>query len=103
MIKDFIDSTLNQNQIETKKLKIILELNSIESIKTAVSLGIGAAFIFSSDIEKEIKLKTIKIIKIKNVKINQPLSIITNPQYSKSKTFEFLYTQLLQLKNKIEN
>ncbi len=34
-----------------------MELNSIEAIKTAVSLGLGAAFVSSSAIEKEIELK----------------------------------------------
>ena len=62
-IKKFIDNILSQNQIETKQLKTILQLNSIEGIKTAVSLGLGAAFVSSSAIEKEIKLKTIGIIK----------------------------------------
>ena len=40
-----------------------MQLNSIEGIKTAVSLGLGAAFVSSSAIEKEIELKTIEILK----------------------------------------
>lgn len=100
-IKNFIDNTLIQNQIETKQLKTILQLNSIEGIKTAVSLGLGAAFVSSSAIEKEIKLKTIGIIKIENIKITRKLSIITNPECYKSKAFEFFYIKLIQLKNKI--
>lgn len=102
-IKKFIDNTLIQNQIETKQLKTILQLNSIESIKTAVSLGLGAAFVSSSAIEKEIQLKTIAIIKIENIKINRKLSIISNPECYKSKAFEFFYNELDRLKNKIEN
>ena len=101
-IKNFIDNILIQNQIETKQLKTILQLNSIEGIKTAVSLGLGAAFVSSSAIEKEIKLKTIGIIKLENIKITRKLSIISNPECYKSKAFEFFYTELLRLKNKIE-
>lgn len=100
-IKNFIDNILIQNQIETKQLKTILQLNSIEGIKTAVSLGLGAAFVSSSAIEKEIKLQTIAIIKIENIKITRKLSIITNPECYRSKAFEFFYTKLIQLKNKI--
>ena len=88
-IKKFIDNTLIKNQIETKQLKTILQLNSIESIKTAVSLGLGAAFVSSSAIEKEIQLKTIAIIKIENIKINRKLSIISNPECYKSKAFDY--------------
>ena len=102
-IKKFIDNILIQNQIETNQLKSILQLNSIEGIKTAVSLGLGAAFVSSSAIEKEIKLKTISIIKIENIKINSKLSIISNPECYKSKAFEFFYTELTRLKTRIEN
>ena len=57
-----------------------MQLNSIEGIKTAVSLGLGAAFVSSSAIEKEIELKTVEIITIENIKITKTLSIITNRQ-----------------------
>ena len=102
-IKKFIDNILIQNQIETKQLKTILQLNSIEAIKTAVSLGLGAAFVSSSAIEKEIKLKTISIIKIENITIHRKLSIISNPGYYKSKAFDFFFNELTRLKHKIEN
>lgn len=102
-IKKFIDNILSQNQIETKQLKTILQLNSIEGIKTAVSLGLGAAFVSSSAIEKEIKLKTIGIIKIENIQINRKLSIISNPECYKSKAFEFFYNELMRLKTRIES
>ena len=102
-IKKFIDNILIQNQIETKQLKTILQLNSIEGIKTAVSLGLGAAFVSSSAIEKEIKLKTIGIIKIENIQIKRKLSIISNPECYKSKAFEFFYSELNRLKTRIEN
>lgn len=102
-IRKFIDTILIQNKIETKQLRIIMQLNSIEGIKTAVSLGLGAAFMSSSAIEKEIQLKTIKILKIKNIKITRTLSIISNPDCYKSKAFEFLYNELHYLKRTLDN
>jgi DNA-binding transcriptional LysR family regulator len=102
-IRKFIDNILTQNKIETKQLKIIMQLNSIEGIKTAVSLGLGAAFVSSSAIEKEIELKTIEILKIENIRITRTLSIISNPECYKSKAFEFFYTELSCLKSNIEN
>ena len=77
----------------------MITLNSIEAIKTAVSLGLGAAFVSSSAIEKEIKLQTIEIIHIKNIKITRTLSIITKRECYRSKAFEFFYNQLGTLKN----
>lgn len=97
-IKKFLDNILIQNQIEIKQLKIVVQLNSIEAIKTAVSLGLGAAFISSSAIEKEIELKTIEILKIENLKITRPLSLISNSESYKSKAFKFFYNEIINLK-----
>ena len=102
-IRRFIDNILRQNDIETKQLKIIMQLNSIEGIKTAVSLGLGAAFVSSSAIEKEIELKTIAIIKIENIKITRTLSILSNPECYKSKAFDFFYHELGRLKDTAKN
>jgi len=102
-IRKFIDNILIQNGIETKQLKIVMQFNSIEGIKTAVSLGLGAAFVSSSAIEKEIELKTIKILKIENIKMTRTLSIISNPECYKSKAFELFYNELRTLKYTIEN
>ena len=97
-IRKFIDNILIQNNIETKQFNIIMQLNSIEAIKTAVSLGLGAAFVSSSAIEKEMELKTIEIISIENIKITRTLSIITNPECYRSKAFDFFYNELCALK-----
>ena len=102
-IRKFIDNILIQNGIETKQLKIIMQFNSIEGIKTAVSLGLGAAFVSSSAIEKEVELKTIEILKIENIRITRTLSIISNPQSYKSKAFDLFYNELCALKQTIEN
>merc|ERR1712127_103776 len=99
-IHKFIDNILVQNNIETKQFNIIMQLNSIEGIKTAVSLGLGAAFVSSSSIEKEIKLKQIKILKIESLNINRQLSIISNPECYKSKAFHLFYKELIRLKTK---
>ena len=98
-IRKFIDNILIQNHIETKQFNIVMQLNSIEAIKTAVSLGLGAAFVSSSAIEKEIQLKTVEILTIENIKITRTLSIITNPLFYRSKALEFFYKRLWTLKN----
>lgn len=102
-IRKFIDNILIQNQIQIKELKIVMQLNSIEAIKTAVSLGLGAAFVSSSTIEKEIELNTIEILKIENINITRNLSIISNPECYKSRPFEFFYNELIRLKSNIKN
>ena len=98
-IRKLIDNILIQNNIRTKQFHIIMQLNSIEAIKTAVSLGLGAAFISSSAIEKEIELETIEIVTIENIKITRTLSIIKNPDCFRSKAVDFFYNELWALKN----
>jgi len=91
-------SRLEQNGIETDQLTIVMQLNSIEAIKTAVSLGVGAAFVSSSAIEKEVQLKTIEILEIENITITRTLSIISNLDCYKSKAFDLFYKELEALK-----
>jgi DNA-binding transcriptional LysR family regulator len=102
-IRKFVDNILKQNNIETEQLTIVMQLNSIEAIKTAVSLGLGAAFVSSSAIEKEIKLKTLEILEIENIRITRTLSIISNSDSYKSKAFEFFYKELSALKHNSKN
>jgi len=101
-IRKFVDKILKQNNIETSQLTIVMQLNSIEAIKTAVGLGLGAAFVSSSTIEKELKLKTIQILEIENIKITRTLSIISNSDCYKSKAFDFFYKELGALKQNIK-
>jgi DNA-binding transcriptional LysR family regulator len=98
-IRKFIDKILIKNNIEPKQFNIIMQLNSIEAIKTAVSLGLGAAFVSSSSIEKEIELKTVEILTIKNIKITRTLSILTNQNIYRSKALEFFHNELWKLKH----
>ena len=97
-IRKLIDNILTENNIRTKQFNVIMQLNSIEAIKTAVSLGLGAAFISSSAIEKEIELETIEIVTIENIKITRTLCIITNPDCYRSKAVDFFYNELWTLK-----
>jgi len=98
-IRKLIDNILIQNHIRTKQFNVIMQLNSIEAIKTAVSLGLGAAFVSSSSIEKEIELKTIEILAIENIKITRVLSILSNPACYRSKAGDLFYNELWTLKN----
>ena len=101
-IRKFIDNTLQANNIETRDFNIVMQLSSIEAIKTAVSLGLGVAFVSASAIEKELALETLEIIKIENIKITRTLPIVTNPECHKSKGFEYFYNELWTLKNLIK-
>ncbi len=101
-IRKFIDTILIRNNIKINELNISMELNSLEAIKTAVSLDLGVAFVSSFAIKNELELKTLEIIQIENIKLSYPISIITNPDCNRSKSFEFFYNELLASKNIIK-
>ena len=56
-IRKVIDKILHQHDIDSNRLKIEMELNSIEAIKNAVQSGLGAAFVSVSAIAKELELR----------------------------------------------
>lgn len=101
--RKFLDTSLIQNQIDIHQFKIILQLNSIEAVKAAVSLGLGVAFISSLAIEEELKLKTIEILKIENIDIKQQVLILNHFKSPKTKAFKLFSKELFKLKNSFEN
>jgi DNA-binding transcriptional LysR family regulator len=84
-IRKVIDQVLSQCGIETRRLKIEMELNSIEAIKTAVQSGLGVAFVSNSAIEKELQMGVLHRAKIEAVVVHRTLSVIFNPSRYRSK------------------
>ena len=105
IVQKSINTDLIQNNIKLKQLKIVMQLNSIEAIKNTVSLGLGAAFVFSSTIDKELSLKTIKTIQVENIEITQKIFLIKdqNPKYPKLKSLNFFYSYLYNLKKRLKS
>ena len=101
-IRPFVDNILKQKNIDINQLKTVMQLNSIEAIKTAVSLGLGAAFVSSSAIEKEMKLETLEILQIENIKITRSLSILSHSKCYKSKAFNLFFNEINSLKNNLQ-
>lgn len=96
-IRTVIDGILVQSDIDITRLKIEMELNSIESIKSAVQSGLGAAFVSVSAISKELELDLLSWIKIDGVIIKRMVSLILNPNRYKSKASENFTEEILTL------
>nr|UNJ16113.1 LysR transcriptional regulator [Galdieria sp.]WDA99660.1 LysR transcriptional regulator [Galdieria sulphuraria] len=98
-IRKVIDQTLEKHYIDTSQFKIEMELNSIEAIKNAVQSGLGASFVSSSAIAKELELGILHWAKIENITIKRNLSILINPFRYKSKATETFLKEMLALFN----
>jgi DNA-binding transcriptional LysR family regulator len=94
-IRKVIDQVLTRCGIETRRLKIEMELNTIEAIKNAVQSGLGAAFVSISAIEKELQLGVLHRTPIEGVVVNRTLSVITNPNRYRSKAAEAFTKEIL--------
>ena len=96
-IRTVVDDTLSQNGIDVTRLKVEMELNSIEAIKNAVQSGLGAAFVSVSAITKELELNLLSCVKIEDMKIKRMLCIILNPNRYKTKASENFTNEILTL------
>ena len=94
-IRKVIDKVLTRYEINPKRLKIEMELNSIEAIKNAVQSGLGAAFVSTTAIEKELEMGVLHQAKIQNVTIGRTLSVIVNPSRYCSKAAEAFSKEIL--------
>ncbi|EAZ90461.1 LysR family transcriptional regulator [Crocosphaera chwakensis] len=94
-IRKVIDKVLTRCSIDTKRLTIEMELNSIEAIKNAVQSGLGAAFVSITAIEKELKMGEIYVASLEEVKVRRTLSVIINPNRYRSKAAEAFIQEVL--------
>jgi DNA-binding transcriptional LysR family regulator len=94
-IRKVIDKVLSHYDIDTKRLKVEMELNSIEAIKNAVQAGLGAAFVSITAIEKELQMSVLGIVRIKDVEVRRTLSVLINPNRYRSKAAEAFAKQIL--------
>lgn len=94
-IRKVIDQVLSRCDIDTRRLKLEMELNSIEAIKNAVQSGLGAAFVSTSAIEKELQAGMLHRAKIDGVVVKRMLSVIYNPNRYRSKAAEAFIREIL--------
>ncbi|MGF1535913.1 MAG: LysR family transcriptional regulator [Elainellaceae cyanobacterium] len=94
-IRKVIDNVLSRSGIETRRLKIEMELNSIEAIKNAVQSGLGASFVSISAIEKELQMGVLHRAKIEGLVVTRILSVIINPNRYLSKAAEAFVKEIL--------
>ena len=94
-IRKVIDKVLARYEIDPKRLKIEMELNSIEAIKNAVQSGLGAAFVSTTAIEKELQMGVLHRSKINDVTVGRTLSVIVNPNRYCSKAAEAFGKEIL--------
>jgi DNA-binding transcriptional LysR family regulator len=94
-IRKVIDQVLARCDIDTRRFKFEMELNSIEAIKNAVQSGLGAAFVSTSAIAKELQMGVLHRTPIEGVVVKRTLWLICNPNRYRSKAAEAFSKEIL--------
>ncbi|WP_257351647.1 selenium metabolism-associated LysR family transcriptional regulator [Pseudalkalibacillus decolorationis] len=74
--RQVMEETLRKNNIDPSKLKIIIELEHTEAIKSAVEAGLGISIISKSAVKKELQLQTLQQLKVGGLSLHRHFYMI---------------------------
>ncbi len=72
-IRKAIDRTLRQKNV---RLEVVMEFDSVESIKQAVSIGAGVSILPEPAIQKELAMHTLRAISFEGGALTRPIGLI---------------------------
>jgi len=90
-----VDKLLQDSGLDIQRLKIEMELNSLEAIKNAVQSGLGASFLPVVSIERELAVGTIHKAFVADLEVKRELKLITNPSRYTSRASEVFKNNIL--------
>jgi DNA-binding transcriptional LysR family regulator len=74
-----VRSTLAAAGVDWRSLPVVLEVNSVEAIKSAVEAGMGAAFVSAAAVRKEAALGVLSLLRITGVPLTRTLHAVVDP------------------------
>ena len=90
-----VDKLLIKSGLDVHRLKIEMELNSLEAIKNAVQSGLGAAFLPVVSIYKELDSGIVHKPKVADLEVKRQLRLIMNPSRYCSRATEAFKENIL--------
>ena len=90
-----VDKLLKDSGLDIQRLKIEMELNSLEAIKNAVQSGLGASFLPVVSIERELAGGSIHKAYLADLQVKRELKLITNPSRYTSRASEAFKKNIL--------
>jgi DNA-binding transcriptional LysR family regulator len=93
--RKMVDQLLARSGLDVGRLKIEMELNSLEAIKNAVQSGLGAAFLPVVSIERELAAGTIFRPMLADLQVRRQLKLITHPARYCSRAAEAFRREIL--------
>ncbi len=93
--RKMVDQLLVSSGLDIQRLRIEMELNSLEAIKNAVQSGLGAAFLPVVSIERELVAGTVYKPAIADLQVKRQLKLISHPARYCSKAAEAFKEEIL--------
>ncbi len=90
-----VDKLLKDSGLDIQRLKIEMELNSLEAIKNAVQSGLGVSFLPVVSIERELAGGSIHKPHLADLEVKRELKLITNPSRYTSRASEVFKKYIL--------
>ncbi len=84
-IRETIDETLREHDIDLDELDVRLELNSTNAIISSVAAGNGISILPKMALRKELRHRTLKALKIKGISFTHNIYLLYSPLSLKSK------------------
>ncbi len=95
--RQVVDQLLTNSGLDIQRLRVEMELNSLEAIKNAVQSGLGAAFLPVVSIERELAAGTIHKPLIADLNVHRELKLISHPSRYCSKASKAFKEEILPL------
>ena len=76
--REVVEDALRRARLDAKKLHIVLDLDSTESIKSAISAGLGIGFVSRWALGKELALGLLRAIPVKGMRIRRHFQFVYN-------------------------
>ncbi|MBU8878598.1 LysR family transcriptional regulator [Bacillus sp. FJAT-29790] len=91
--RQVMEDALRKNHVDPEKLKIIMELEQTEAIKSIVEAGLGVSIISKSAVKKELKLQTLEQLTIEGLSLYRNFYMVYHEEALKQtsrKLMEFI-------------
>ncbi|WP_088553226.1 selenium metabolism-associated LysR family transcriptional regulator [Calderihabitans maritimus] len=86
--RKIMEEALEAAGLNPKRLPVALELGSTEAVKSAVEANLGVSILSRRSVQKELKLNTLKLLSIDNLRITRKFYVVTNPKRHPTPAFE---------------
>lgn len=101
--REILEKNLEARNLKLKDFRNIVEIGSINAIKSLVEAGCGITFLYEAAVKRELKEKVLQEIELKDFQVSHEFTFIWNKGSIFSKEYKEIYNVLKNGTSKIES